>query len=202
MSGLARRLVAGLAGLAGLLALRATSLVPHGDAPSHALLRLSWSARPERVETCRELSDAELAARPPHMRLRTECSGRFASYLLTVRLGAETVWTDTVRGGGLRNDRPMHLVRDVSVTPGQHPLQVSLARLDSAGVARDTSASPTGALGDRGQREADERRRRAAEALPSLLVLDQATTFTAGRVVMVTYANEQRQFVLKTGGVP
>lgn len=197
----AGRLLAVLAGLVALLALRAASLAPYSGAPSHALLRLSWSARPERVETCRELSDAELAERPAHMRLRTECNGRFASYLLTVHVGEETVVTDTVRGGGLRNDRPMHLVRDVSVAPGQHRLRVSLVRIDSTFVPRDT-AGTAGPLGDRGQRETDERRRRAAEALPALLVLDEDTRFTAGRVVMVTYANEQRQLVRKAGDVP
>ena len=47
-------------------------------------LRLSWSARPERIETCREVSAEELAKLGEHMRQRVECEGRFASYLLRV----------------------------------------------------------------------------------------------------------------------
>ncbi|MBL8961336.1 MAG: hypothetical protein JNJ98_15875 [Gemmatimonadetes bacterium] len=202
MRSLVIRVIGVAAGLTGLVALRSLSLVPHGAAVPHAVLRLSWSARPERVEVCRELSDAELAARPVHMRLRTECSGRFASYLLTVRVGDGTVLSDTVRGGGLRNDRPIHLLREVQVPPGSQPVRVSLARIDSTAAPRDTSATDVGALGDRAQRETDERRRRAAEALPGRLELDQTTRFVAGRVVMVTYANEQRRLILTNGGIP
>lgn len=202
MSSVVGRFVAMMAGLAGLVAMRALSLVPQGVQVPHALLRLSWSARPERVEVCRALSDAELAERPVHMRLRTACTGRFASYLLTVQVGDEVVVSDTVRGGGLRNDRPIHLVRDVQVTPGRHPVRVSFARIDSTAGQQDTSAVPAGALGDRAQRETDEQRRRVAEAVPGLLVLDHETAFEAGRVVMVTYANEQRRLVLRNGAVP
>jgi hypothetical protein len=140
MRSMVGRLVGVVAGLAGLVAMRALSLVPHGEAVPHALLRLSWSARPERVEVCRELSDAELAERPAHMRLRTECSGRHAAYLLTVQVGGTIAFIDTLVGGGLRNDRPIHLVRDVQVPAGRHPVRVSLARIDSTAIQRDTSA--------------------------------------------------------------
>src|SRR5690606_24552456 len=49
-----------------------------------AELRLSWSARPERIEVCRTLSAEELAARPVHMRREVECEGRSATYALQV----------------------------------------------------------------------------------------------------------------------
>jgi hypothetical protein len=125
-----------------------------------------------------------------------------SAYLLTVQVGGTIAFIDTLVGGGLRNDRPIHLVRDVQVPAGRHPVRVSLARIDSTAIQRDTSAGPAGALGDRAQRETDERRRREAEALPGLLTLNEDVAFEPGRVVMVTYANEQRRLVLTKGGVP
>jgi hypothetical protein len=191
-----------VASVAALFALRALSLLPYGDAPEHAVLRLTWSARPERVEQCRQLSDAELAQRPAHMRLRTECEGRFAAYALSVFIDAQAVLADTVRGGGLRHDRPIHVLRDLSVPPGVHTMRIALARIDSTTASSDTSAISTGVLGDRAQREADERRRRAAEAIPSALSLDTTLTFSAGQAIMVSYLNEQRRLALITSVTP
>ena len=57
--------------------------VPHarmGDAQ----LRLSWRARPERIEQCRRPSAAELAEVAEHMRQRVICTGVEASYTLRV----------------------------------------------------------------------------------------------------------------------
>ena len=81
------RMVAGIiVGAAALLLLQQATAVnlPGPGRGGEAWVRLSWSARPERVETCRRLTDAELADRPAHMRLRLECTGRFARYRLAV----------------------------------------------------------------------------------------------------------------------
>ena len=73
---IAATLVTGLA-LARLARLSAAPVPNHSG--SAALLRLSWSARPERIEVCRTLSHEELEEREEHMRLRVECDGRFAT---------------------------------------------------------------------------------------------------------------------------
>ena len=49
-------------------------------ADDSAAIRVSWGARPERVETCRRLSDEELAKVAEHMRRRVECEGTTARY--------------------------------------------------------------------------------------------------------------------------
>lgn len=189
-----RALVAGTAAAGILVATRALSLWPAGSESTNSGVRLSWSARPERVEVCRELSSAELQALPEHMRMRVTCEGTFARYLLTVRVDDRMLTRDTIRGGGFRHDRPIHVLRDLTVPSGMQRLRVSVERIDSTGPerhARDTVTS--GALRDRAAREQEERHRRAAEAMPERLSLDTTLTFEPGRVRLVTYFNEMRR---------
>lgn len=170
-----------------------------------ALVRLSWSARPERVEHCRRLSDEELAKRPAHMRLRVECEGTFARYLLTVGVDERLLRQDTIRGGGLRHDRPMHVFDEVAVTPGPMRLRVELTRLDSTsvdtvGVVEGSGSAPSDTLlGARGAREAEERARRARQAVEPHLVLDTAVVLGRGQVLIVTYDGEARRLVARGG---
>jgi hypothetical protein len=198
---LPRRIGGVLVAAGALLLLRAGSLTPLRTAPDGtAMLRLSWSARPERIEQCRRLSDAELAELPQHMRLRWECEGRFARYLLSVSVDGRVLAADTVRGGGLRNDRPMHLFREYAMAPGERHVTVTLRRIDAA-VLPDSTADATTAAGtgaaDRETREAQERRVRRAEALPALVRLDSTLAVSAQRVVLVTYSSTGHRFVLK-----
>ena len=171
-----------------------------------SLVRLSWTARPERVERCRRLTDDELAQRPAHMRMRMECEGGFARYLLTVRVDGNLVAGDTIRGGGVRHDRPMHVFNEIAVAPGSRHLVVELARLDSVSTDSTDSAAATpggqGAdtlLGAREGREMDERRRRVAEAIPARLILDTTVALAAGGVVLVTWDAGSRKLVSKIG---
>lgn len=196
-----RRLAGTVVAALALLGLRAGSLTPLRTAPDDAaMLRLSWSARPERIEHCRRLSDAELAERPQHMRLRWECEGRFAHYLLRVSVDGRVVAADTVRGSGLRNDRPIHLFREYAVAPGERHVTVSLRRIDAA-VRPDSAADATTAAGtgaaDRETREAQERRVNRAEALLPFVNMDSTLTIVAQRVVLVTYSSTARGFVMK-----
>lgn len=196
-----RRIAGVLVAAGALLILRAGSLTPLRAAPDGtAMLRLSWSARPERIEQCRRLTDAELAALPQHMRLRWECEGRFARYLVRVAVDGRVLAADTVRGGGLRNDRPMHLFREFALSPGERRVTVTLRRIDAA-VLPDSSADATTAAGtgaaDRETREAQERRVRRAEALPALVTVDSTIAVAAQRVVLVTYSSTARGFVIK-----
>lgn len=165
-----------------------------------AVVRLSWSARPERVEQCRRLTDEELAARPAHMRMRLECEGSFARYLLTLAIDGRRLPVDTVRGGGLRHDRPIHLFEEYRVPAGTRRLQLTLARIDSATAtaATDSGVVPADTLlGQREAREVDERRRRAAEAIPALLALDTVLTIAPRRVLLVTYDGARRTLVAR-----
>ncbi|HEX6314306.1 MAG TPA: hypothetical protein VFZ73_05580 [Gemmatimonadaceae bacterium] len=167
-------------------------------------LRLSFSARPERIERCVELSDAELAKLPAHMRLRTKCEGVAARYLLTIDVDGSRLTSDTLRGGGLRHDRPLHVFAERGLQPGERRLRIEVSRLgEGAGSAdRDsaTAAEPQAAdtlLGGRAEREREERSRRTAEAMPQRLVLDTVLNVPSMRVVLVTFDNNARRLVAR-----
>ena len=190
---------------AALVALRAASFVPMTDARGEsAWVRLSWSARPERIEQCRRLSDAELEERPAHMRLRLECEGRFARYLLQLTVDGTAALADTVQGDGLRHDRPMHVLREHPLPPGARRIQASLVRLDSTTtITGDSPASGQDTvLGERELREREERVRRAGESILPRLSLDTTITLGAGRVVLITYDGTRRTLVARTGSAP
>lgn len=163
-----------------------------------ARLRVSWSARPERIETCRTLSAAELAQRPEHMRQRVECTGRFASYLLRVDVDGRPVGESVVYGAGLRHDRPIYLFREFDVPPGEHAVHVSFTRRektdnDAAAFAPAVaSGADTGLFAGRAQREASEHARRALEAIPARLALDTALVIAPRSVTLVTLDDGRR----------
>lgn len=162
-----------------------------------ARLRLSWSARPERIEVCRTLSAEELAQREEHMRQRVECDGRFATYALRIALDERPLYETVVRGAGLRHDRPLYLLRDLDLAPGLHRMKVSFARRektddDAAAFAQiAASGADTGLFAGRAQREAVEHARRARAAIPARLDLDTTLAFAAGHVVVVTLDPER-----------
>lgn len=165
-----------------------------------ALLRLSWSARPERIEVCRSLSLAELEEREEHMRQRVECDGRFATYALVVESDGQVVHESVVRGAGLRHDRPIYLLREIDLTPAVHRVRVRFTRRertddDSTAFADDTpAASDTGLFAGRAQREVVERARRARAAIPAHLELDTTLTFQPDRVIVISFDSERRSF--------
>lgn len=189
------------------VAVRWSSSLPSGTRTARdqpAQLRLSLSARPERVERCRELTDDELAKVPAHMRLRTECEGYSARYLLTIAVGERRLTADTLRGGGLRHDRPLHVFQEHDVTPGPQRIRVEVSRLDertmpAAGYTvrdRRDSLSDT-LLGGRAEREREERTRRVAEAMPPRLALDTTMTLVTGRVVLITFDQNTRRLTMR-----
>ena len=198
-----RWLVAGIATTAALLAIvrASASPVPFHDADS-ARLRLSLSARPERIEVCRTVSAEELAQREEHMRQRVECDGRSATYTLRVEADGRRIDETVIRGAGLRHDRPIYLLRDFDLAAGAHRVRVSLTRRentddDAAAFApAESSGADTGIFAGRAQREAIERARRAGAAIPPRLLLDTSLTFAPRRVTIVTFDQERRALEL------
>jgi len=162
-----------------------------------ARIRLSWSARPERIEVCRTLSDKELAELEEHMRQRVQCDGRFATYALRVESDGMVVLQQVVRGAGLRHDRPLYLLREIDLAPGPHRLRISFTRREKVGA--DTSAytpvatgADTGIFAGRRQREATERMRRARAAIPPHIGLDTTITLVESRAIVVSLDPERR----------
>ncbi len=195
----ARILATGTATTAGLALLAYASAVPLAYHPQDAArLRLSWSARPERIEVCRQLSTEEQARREEHMRQRVECVGGFATYALRVEVDGRALGETVIHGAGLRHDRPLYLLRDYPVPPGQHRVRVTLTRrekTDNDAAAFAEAVVPnadTGLYAGRSQREATERARRARAAIPPSLVLDTAFAFTPRQVALVSFNAEHR----------
>lgn len=196
--------------LGAALALGVTGVLVAGSRASHrlasgevALLRLSWSGRPERIETCRRLSAEELAAMPAHMRREVECEGHPARYLVRVRDGGTTLLADTVTGGGVRGDRAIHLLRELPLAPGRHALEVEVSRLDQ--VAEEDTTADSGrtdreelwrpGMVDRERREEEERRRQRQDRLPPVLRWEREGELGAGEVVLVSYDAIARRLV-------
>ena len=204
---LARIVAAATATAAGLALLAFASAVPVAYHPEDtARLRLSWSARPERIEVCRTVSAEELAEREEHMRQRVECDGRFATYALRVESDGQVIGETVVHGAGLRHDRPLYLLREYDVAPGVHRVRVSFTRRektddDAAAFAKVTSTeTDTGIFAGRAQREGVEHTRRARAAIPAHVELDTMLAFVPRQVMIVTFAPERRALVVLAGG--
>jgi hypothetical protein len=153
---------------------------------------------------CRTLSAAELAEREEHMRQRMECDGRFATYALRVEVDGRMVHESILRGAGLRHDRPIYLLREIDLTPGDHHLHISFTRRektddddDHDAVARPVAVeTDTGVFAGRAQREVVERSRRARAAIPAKLELDTTVSFLPHRAVVASFDPERRAFRL------
>jgi len=186
----------------GIMAFLSAAPVPLHSSTS-ARLRLSWSARPERIEVCRALTEAELAAVPEHMRQRVSCEGAFATYVLRISVDGQSIGESVEHGAGIRHDRPLYLLRDYDVPTGLHRLQVTLTRRETTDgdTAALTSAvipdADTGLYAGRSQREASERLRRARAAIPASLTLDTVVSLTPQRVALVTFNSERRTLELR-----
>lgn len=193
--------VASVAALASIAQLSAVPL-PYYDGGT-ARLRLSWTARPERIESCRALSARELERREEHMRQRIECDGRFATYTLTVEVDGGQLDEAVIAGSGLRHDRPIHLLRDFDLAGGVHRVRVSFARREHTNgrgivAPHPTAGGDTGIFAGRAEREMAERTRRARAAIPARLVLDTSMTFVPGRVAIITFDAHRRVLTVLT----
>lgn len=198
--------VTGVLVAAGMLALLiGASHLPVTFNPSdQALLRVAWSARPERVESCRTLSEAELEALPQHMRQRVVCEGTTSQYRLDILRDGQPLSSAVLRGGGLRHDRQLYAFQELPIPHGSSTLQVTLTRL---GVAPEGEVEPPGPGGavpamaaapttDRDRRELDEHRRRVEDEVPASLTLSETVTLAPREVALLTYDPGARRFRL------
>ena len=165
-----------------LLALAATygiawaSRVRMAPYPStDAILRLAWSARPERIDECRRPTADELAARPQHMRQELICEGKAATYRLEVRMDEALVVEQEVHGGGLRRDRRLYVFRELAVRPGANRIDVRFTRIETP----DPRSTP----------------RTHGEFVPPRLALEQHVQLDPRQIVLVTYDADQRRLI-------
>ena len=188
-----RRVIGVILGTGAGLALAALSAIPvkvNGNA-EEAMIRVAFSARPQRIETCREVSDEELAEIPVHMRQTTVCEGITATYLLEVLHRDTLVTSAPVHGGGLRRDRQLYVLRELRVPSGPTTIEVRLTRIDSVAAPSDTLANR--------DRETEERERRRSDEVPPSLRLRESVTLEAREVLLVTYDQARRQLRMVRG---
>lgn len=127
---LKRQLVRVIAALPLLALLALLSALQVGQAELGSVVRLSWRLPGQAVRHCHDLSDAELAARPAHMRRKQECSTRWLSYRLTVSLDGKPLVERSVVPRGAHGDSPLTVGLDLPVGPGPHAVKVSFAPVD------------------------------------------------------------------------
>lgn len=169
--------VVALAGMAAIVWAASAPITIHGS--DHAILRLAWSARPERIENCRQQTEEELARVPAHMRQPIVCEGVSAQYRLTVRHDGMEVANRTVHGGGLRQDRRIYIFDELPLEPGDRTIEVRFERIDSAFRVPQVAAS-----GQPG-----------GETLPPQLALVRQFHVEPREVILITYSPERRALV-------
>ena len=198
--------------LAATVAITQASVLRMRLNPSDAaVLRLAWTARPDRVEDCRSQTQEELSKLPAHMRQAVVCDGTTASYRLEVRYRGGVIAEQVVRGGGLRHDRPLYVSRDIQLPPGDADISVRFVRVDAqappatsekdhlerSGADRSDSGAHSDVMDpDRRRREGEERRHSREETVPPLLSLERQLHLASRQVILVTYDSERREFVV------
>lgn len=171
-------------------ALAALSAVPWTPEPGpEAVVRLSWRARGERVEVCRDLSAEELEALPQHMRRDRVCEGTTAEYRLRVEVNEEERVDQRVQGSGEIQVRPLYVYRELRLPPGRYRLGVRLERVSP----EDT--------GEEGEEEPKPGRGLDA-AVPRRLELERTVLLRPREVVLVTYDPERQALVLRSTPPP
>lgn len=178
----ARRIVALTLTVAALLLVSAVSRVRHDAHPTDAaLLRLSWHARGERIERCRNATPEELAQQAAHMRQQVICEGRqVAPYRVAVSIDGAAAVDAPVDGSGGPGDGALFVLHEAAVRPGAHRIRAEFRRVRDPGEPADEALH-------------DARR----QTVPPLLTLDTVVTFPARGVVLVTYASELERLVVQ-----
>lgn len=156
----------------GLAASSALSVPWHGAGA--AMLRLSWVARPERIEECRDLSQAEIAERPAHMRQARDCRGAAATYRLRLSVDGTPTAEQTFEGRGLRNDRAIFVLDEFALQPGLRHIVLRFSRVEPSTAPMDSTSVRRGAV-------------------PRELLLDTTVTVAASSVALVSLVDGRLQ---------
>lgn len=131
-----------LVAVAAAAATGALSAVPWTPANAgRALLRLSWRTTGVFVEECRTPTEEENARLPAHMRRSEICEGRSTPFVLAVTIDGAGVLRDTVRASHGRGERPLYVLDQIEITPGEHDLTVTFDAL-ATGPAPSTTGFP------------------------------------------------------------
>ena len=129
-----------------VLPIAALSRLPYSPAGAEdAVLRLSWRMSVSAKEQCRTRTQEELDALPVHMRTPQECRRDEAHYDLVMTLDSLRTDTLSLVRGGVKGDRPLFVMEDRTVSPGEHRVRLRLER--RAGGSIETLAALDTVLG-------------------------------------------------------
>ena len=144
----ATRVMAVLVAVMVTAAIGLGSRAPYSPPGSDAsVLRLSWRLRGEKNEECRARTAEELVALPAHMRSPEVCEGHLVSYRLTLRIDEAPPVTRTFVPAGAKGDRPIFVMHDQPLAPGEHTIGIEFLPLhedDDEGEGEGEEAAPLG----------------------------------------------------------
>ena len=130
--------LAGPALALGLVAaLLAGTRAPYAANPADgAALRLAWRALGEAALDCRTPSAEELARLPVHMRRKQICERRLPTFSLRVAVDGAQLLDERIAPAGAAGDRAAVVLRELSLAPGRHRLEIEFVPEDAGGAAR------------------------------------------------------------------
>lgn len=99
--------------------------VQAGRAEEGAALRLTWRLPGQALRICRDLSEAELAARPAHMRRKQDCTTQRLAYRLRLDIDGARAAERRYAPKGAHGDSPLNVDLDLPLAPGRHQLVLS-----------------------------------------------------------------------------
>lgn len=143
-----------------------------------SVLRLSWRLRGDKNEECRPRTAEELAALPAHMRSPEVCEGHLVSYLLTLRIDGAPPVTRTFVPAGAKGDRPIFVMHDYGLEPGEHMIGITFRPIDEGG--------------DEGEGDGEGE----GEAVAPLEFRSRITV-ASGEIVLITMSEDARTLVMR-----
>lgn len=152
-----------------------------GHDADHGLLRMAWRTSGEKVRICKELSAAEKAKIPIHMRRDAGCVSRVLPYRLHVSVDGKVVEDRPVVPAGIHGDRPLYVQAELPRAPGPVTVQIDfapdLSLLHQEVGKRDPAWEASAAKAPR-------------------FALDQVVDIRAGRIALVALDKSGKQLVV------
>jgi hypothetical protein len=144
-----------------------------------SVLRLSWRLRGEKKEECRARTPEELAALPVHMRSPEICVGHLVSYRMTLRVDDAPPVVKTFLPAGAKGDRPIFVMFDQPLTPGEHTIAIEFTPIDEDD---EDEGEGEGEVEDEGEDEDDEHRKP--------LRFNSRVRVMPGQIVLITMSED------------
>jgi hypothetical protein len=108
--------------------IRLSAVTYRSPGVEQGVLRLAWRISAQGEEVCRPTTPEELAQIPVHMRRDTTCERPAAVWELVISLNDQVVERRDLEGAGARKDRPISLLEEWPLEPGEYDLDVLFRR--------------------------------------------------------------------------